>query len=1076
MSEIRRVLGLDLGTNSLGWCLLEENERQEPLEIVALGSRIFPMALEDKTPVPKNHARRRARLDRRRNQRRARRKARMRNYLTSLGFISPELTQDPQPERFYNQLGRQGDQGASDVYALRKRAISEPLPLDALAKIWMSFAARRGFQSARKTKLGNLLDDPRAAAIYARMEAEKPEQGEDSEEREAFQEIADLKAAIAKSKAETLGQFLADLPPQARRRGWRTDRQMYKDEFAKIWETQAPHHPELADEVRLALFNIIFNQRPIRFKSNTRGDCSLEKGCKRAARAWPDSQRFRYWHDIHNFGWIDPETQTKRSLKPEEKGKLAEALEHAPQLSWKAVKELLGIPAYIVSNLEEAKTKGKGLKGNRTSCTLRKLLEEGWDSLSPAHQQALVEDLLTIDSKKGLFKRLVDHWGVEETKAVKLCMLELEPGYMSYSRKAIGKILPLMIHFPTDIPWTLDKAVEAAGYTPVWEQEPGQEDSLPKRGILPNPIVNRSSTQMRKVVNAIIETYGKPDVIRLEMGRDLKLSARQKESANKTRKENERLNQKAEDEFKKIQDDRPDLSAGMRAFYKLKYRLWQEQGRICPYSVDEKGQAMKSICIGQLFSDETEVDHIVPYSRSMDDSFMNKVLCFRNANQNKGNRTPKEWLQNNPAHWEQVAQAAKKLSPAKTKRFFLTEADLPKDFLNSQLNDTRYVSREAHGYLKQLGCDVSITKGHTTARLRRVWKLNNLLDPSLSGEKNREDHRHHAVDACVIALTSRRVYQQVLDNARQEEQKRNGSGAADANVMHFFPRTPGMENIRDILRVKMASMVVSHATNHRLSGALHEDTAYGLRTDEDGNTTVVYRQPLDQNFGVGKAKKVADPVLREKLIRFLEQGGSISSDKPYVWRKNSSTDVVRRVKVVAANSFNPDSYLTVLSKDGLPVRRHPLGNNHHVEILRSKKKKGKIVCVFRTMHEAALRLNRGIGHNDYRNRLSEALAEAKALGKEAPKLPLIEQDHGPEFDFLMALHINDTVKIWRDEAWHYYRVQNLDATGNRLVLRHQFAATLSHDSQKIRMSIAKLIMELRMTKVEVSPIGLVVDD
>lgn len=1057
--EKRRVLGLDLGTNSLGWCLIEEDLQQTPMAVVALGSRIFPMALEDKTPVPKNHARRRARLARRRNQRLARRKARMRNYLISLGFLPQELATTDQPEILWNEMGRLENQGASDVYLLRKKALTQPLSLQALSKIWMNFAARRGFQSARKTRLGNLLEDPRAAEYLASLEAENPLEAEDAEEREAMAEIGFLKQCMAEAKAPSLGAFLADLPPKARRRGWRTDRNMYQREFSLIWQAQAPHHPALTPDVRTALYQIIFNQRPIRLDAGLRGDCSLEKNSKRAAKAWLQSQRFRYWIDIHNLAWIDPVTFEKVGLTPEQKHRLAQELEMRKTMSWGAIRKLLNPKSHLKFNLEEAKTKAKGLKGNTTACELRRLMPD-WDTLSETQQNQLLTDLITIDSKKGLFNRLIDHWQLETHLAFKLCIdLQLEPGYLQYSRKAIKKIVPHLQQFPTDRPWTLDKAVAKAGYQ-QWDQgEKGNRPLLEPLKPIPNPIVNRSMHQLRKVVNAVIKTHGKPDVIRLEMARDLKISRKQKEQINKTRKRNEALHKEAEAAYETYRARHPDrgLSPQLSHTYQLKYRLWKEQNKVCVYQ-------NKKIGMYQLFDHATEIDHIIPYSRCMDNSFTNKVVCFREANQAKSNQTPAEWLQHQPDRYEQVKQAVRHLPHAKRKRFFLQDSALERTWLNSQLNDTRYVSRQAKSYLEQLGCEVSVTKGHTTAMLRGAWGLNNLLSPDISGEKNREDHRHHAVDACVIALTTRRLYQKLCDNVRFYEASSQQTKAEALPLRKLFPKNTYMPDLRQLLKEKLQAMVVSHATMRKLSGALHEQTAYGLGIGEKDQTTVVYRIPLDESFKIAKAKKVVDATLAKALETHLAGGGG----HPFVWQKGVSSDTVRHLRVTYSKTFNPDAYLKVSNASGLAMRYHVKGNNHHVEVLRHLPSK-KVVCVFRTAHEVALRVHRGIDAAAYRADWRKALTEAKA--RPVVKLPMIQKDHGPDYEFLMALHSNDTVRVWVDDVWHYYRVQNLDATGDRLVLRHHCAATLSHNHQKIRKSIRRLVEDLSMQRVDVDPLG-----
>lgn len=124
----KQILGLDLGSNSIGWTLLEEQDGK-PSKIIDLGSRIFIKAVEEKTPTPKNVKRRNARLTRRVLQRRARRKARMLNFLIQLDLLPQELKDNPEPERILNTLG--------NPYLLRAKALDDPLTQFELGRVFL---------------------------------------------------------------------------------------------------------------------------------------------------------------------------------------------------------------------------------------------------------------------------------------------------------------------------------------------------------------------------------------------------------------------------------------------------------------------------------------------------------------------------------------------------------------------------------------------------------------------------------------------------------------------------------------------------------------------------------------------------------------------------------------------------------------------------------------------------------------------------------------------------------------------------------------------------------------------------
>ncbi|MFZ2449550.1 MAG: type II CRISPR RNA-guided endonuclease Cas9 [Methylovulum miyakonense] len=160
----KKILGLDLGSNSIGWALLAE-EDGKPNRIINIGSRIFIKAVEEKTPTPKNVKRRNARLTRRVLQRRARRKQRMLKFLVSLKLLPDDLQSSLTPEIHLNAIG--------DPYLCRTKALDEPLTAYELGRVLLHLVQRRGFLSNRKTLLGDMADDPDVLAVLAEQEDRK---------------------------------------------------------------------------------------------------------------------------------------------------------------------------------------------------------------------------------------------------------------------------------------------------------------------------------------------------------------------------------------------------------------------------------------------------------------------------------------------------------------------------------------------------------------------------------------------------------------------------------------------------------------------------------------------------------------------------------------------------------------------------------------------------------------------------------------------------------------------------------------------------------------------------------------
>lgn len=196
--SIKIVLGLELGSNSVGWALLREHHGRAT-KIIALGVRIFSKAVEDQTPIPKNKERRDKRLGRRVLQRHYRRKQRMLNYLISLDLLPRELQGHTQPEILLNAIG--------DPYELRAKGLDEPLRPHELGRVLLRFVARRGFLSSKKQLAGDLIDDPDTLTY---LESLDKGHSKDKEESQFKQDIAALDDLIHNSDARPWGNTCTD--------------------------------------------------------------------------------------------------------------------------------------------------------------------------------------------------------------------------------------------------------------------------------------------------------------------------------------------------------------------------------------------------------------------------------------------------------------------------------------------------------------------------------------------------------------------------------------------------------------------------------------------------------------------------------------------------------------------------------------------------------------------------------------------------------------------------------------------------------------------------------------------------
>ena len=418
---------------------------------------------------------------------------------------------------------------------------------------------------------------------------------------------------------------------------------------------------------------------------------------------------------------------------------------------------------------------------------------------------------------------------------------------------------------------------------------------------------------------------------------------------------------------------------------------------------------------------------------------MNKVICLSEKNREKRNKTPWEAFGNTP-RWDEILTISKDFPLPKRKKILTKK--LPDDFISTQLNDTRYISRETEKYLTRLGCAITFTKGGATSWLRHQWGLNSLLGSN--EKKSRDDHRHHAIDATVIALTDLSLYKKIVHLA-------SASDDDSISPEHGIEVPPQIPGLRNHLSERLENLIVSHSTNRKLTGAFHEETAYGIRKGKNGEPGVVVRKMLTDITDRDK-ENIVCPIIKEAVELYVwERGGKTKEamkrlhEEPILHPRTG--DKIRRVRVWVSETLNINSYWehsAPWDKDKT-LRILPYGNNHHVEIIRNREN-GKYKSRFVTTMEAAKR--------------------ARKL-----KQPIIQTGHREGWEYIFYLCINDTVSIEEDGKREFYRIQKLDPRNNRIVLRLHNAATLQNESEGKTKSISVLMRDLKMRKESVDVLG-----
>ena len=817
------------------------------------------------------------------------------------------------------------------LYLLRKAALDGPLEPYEFGRVLYHLSQRRGYRSNRKEKADSQ-DKPA-----------KENKGEDRGQVEA--DIEELRAEMRRVNARTLGEYFALLDPhrQKVRRRW-TGRKMYEEEFAQIWAKQASYRPDLLTEaLHREIRHLLFYQRPIKEQAHLIGGCELEPGERRAAWATLEAQQFRVLQKVNDLQIVYPGQVMGVPLTPQQRQIVLDLLENSAEATFKKVRKALGLPDNVGFNLQRGgETR---LKGNLTNAHMASVFGERWIEMSDEEKKQVVEDWRTIEREDSLVRRAVEFWKLDEAGAEWLAKRPAPSGYCSLSRKAIRKLLPLMREGKRFK--EAEKEVYGSRFSggQVYDRIPPVRDALKT---LRNPAIERSLTELRKVVNALIREYGKPAEIRVELARDLKKPRRERSEDVKYIRNREK--QRNDAKAKLLAELGPGFEHASRADIE-KALLHEECGGICPYTG-------RHIEFASLFGQnpQFDVEHIIPFSRIPDDSFQNKTLCYHEENRNvKRNQTPFEAYKDRE-QYEAILNRVRnwpKPSPGKLRRFELQTTEELDGFSSRQMNDTRYASKLACDLMGTLygGRDIKTysgsrqvvfaSSGMVTATLRKGWGLEAILReaaPSANGlnkGKPRTDHRHHAIDAITIALSQPKLIAALSRaNAEVPYWPKNGRTAPKLQA-------PWKDFVNSI-RPHIEPMLVSHRPEHRLTGALHEETNYGRPRKDGGKDIVHIRKPVP-GLSASDIENIVDPAVRDAVrAKASEFGGDLkkwapnegNADWPLLCTKTGKSVPIKRVRIK-----KPLAVETIAK--GARVRHVALSNNHHVEVFALVDERGK---------------------------------------------------------------------------------------------------------------------------------------
>jgi CRISPR-associated endonuclease Csn1 len=850
------TFGFDIGIASVGWAVL--NSRR----IVALGVRAFDVAENPKTGAPLNEHRRLMRTARNRLKRRALRLKRLRRVLRDAGILpSADISALVAPD-------------ASSPWDLRARGLDVKLEPSDWARAIYHLAKHRGFFAARRSEV---LDQERERGKLSQGVQRTTDLMKDRWRTPG--EMAARDEAFAKQKRNKAGSYANTF-----------DRRLICDELRLLFARQRELGNNFAGErLEEQVWKLLNLQRaPLTGTAMLEmiGTCTFEKDEYRAPKRSWSAERFIWLSKLNTVRIVG--NGARRALTEAERQMALDLPYKFSKVTFKQLRKAIGLEdasdAGFAGLSYGSKRNRKGEPVDPEGATLVELkgwhalrkgledvgLKHSWQRISTDRptQDAIALALSIYKSDEELRPELAK-LGLDAAEVDALLAVDFRE-FIQLSQKALTKILPHL-----EIGLRYDEACVKAGYDHARPSTgTPRSKTLPPLGYreIRNPVVFRALGQARKVLNGLVRAYGSPCAVHIELARDLSKSWEERMDIRKGQEAYRDARIEAQTLFEETFGRKP---IGKNRELE-KFRLYGEQGGKCAYSLE-------ALDIDRVVNDPTyvEIDHALPYSRSFDDSQNNRVLVLCRENQNKGNRTPYEYLDgaNDSERWRQFqawVRGQKNFRKAKRDRLLRVNfgSDEAEEFKQRNLNDTRYIARFFADFVRQylaFGPDESgIVKkvpvvcpaGSFTGFVRARWGLT----------KHRENgDLHHALDACVIAAASPALIKRISDFSRRAElvhlkdgtfaDKQSGeviSADTAASLGEQFPQPWPMFREEVIARLSpeprvsidgrfpaydidvlaaLRPVLVSRAVKRRAGGAIHEDTVRSVAKHLGANTS-----------------------------------------------------------------------------------------------------------------------------------------------------------------------------------------------------------------------------------------------
>ncbi|KRM27702.1 CRISPR-associated protein, Csn1 family [Schleiferilactobacillus harbinensis DSM 16991] len=852
------ILSLDIGIASCGYSVLETDALGVPYKIKTLNSIIFTRAENPKTGASLAEPRRKYRGARRRKRRTSFRKHRTRQLFITSGLLSKQDI-----ARYLNQ-----QEPHDDIWELRVKGLDEPLTNLQLFQVLYYFVTHRGFKSNRKAELKDKDIGPVLNSINA------------------------FKEEMQSHDYRTIGELYAN-DPRFRDRKHNKDytngflgtiqRSWLVDEIKMLLTNQQSFgNTQLTSEFIELYLNIFTSQRNFDdgpasgpysgdLIDKMVGPDTFNRSRKRAPRATYTFQYFSFLSKLNSLRIAPSISAPFETLTVDQRALITKRLwgpdVKSADLKFKQIRMVLSLPEtarFNLVNYGNTPEKALEIEDKTTFISIKPLREIEkaltGTTLPVSHDQLdAIARILTVYKSDSNRKTAFHNQTVLSDEVIEQLLPLNFSKFGHLSVETMQEIIPYL-----EQGMVYSDAATAAGY----DFRNNQIDMEYIRDNVTNPVVRRAVSVANKLVKAVVRRYGKPDSIHIELARDLSQNFQE-------RRQDEVRQQKNARDNEKIAKRLEELGIPVNGVNITKMKLYDEQHGIDLYDLSTNA----SMAVTDIFSDDRyEIDHIIPYSVSFDDSYTNKVLVSAKANREKRDRIPMEVFGNDSERRRQFENRVNtNITNLRKKRNLLKETFSDEDkakWKSRNINDTRYLNRILMNYLSQ---NVEFTdvlsdakhvialNGAVTAKIRSRWGITKVR---AAGDL------HHAVDAVVIGCVTDALIQAVTRYAKYQE-RRDNKAAAEQDLAENNPEELDAKQFRKVFndyplpwpefreelmgRVSsdpsqiMAGRQWSHYTaeeiselkqpfvvrvpNHRIVGPATLDTVYGQPNPDDGLIT-----------------------------------------------------------------------------------------------------------------------------------------------------------------------------------------------------------------------------------------------